>query len=441
MFMLESHLNVAQLKAVAEMQAAAAEAKLSLYLTGGTVRDMIGGFPVRELEFTVEGPAVQFARKLVQAGGTLLRVDDLRKTAVLEFQSGAKGTIGMSRLEHYPKPGAKPQVTPATIHEHLRQRDFTVNALALSLNKASRGLLIDPTNGLSDLEQKEVRAVSNYGFYDAPIRTLRLLRLKSRLGFTVAERTQSQYENALESGVLKQISIADLLTEVLLLAREQNIGEVLEAWDAAGMLRLISPALSASAVSANFAKLQKAWQLLPFGADLVVDEVSLFFTLLTEKMATKDKTALAAKLGLDPAVAENWLKLDARAAKLEKELAASTLNKASLIYQALSKAKGEQIFLLLVRSTQRTVQERIRAYFGKHLPSALEVTEAQLHEMNIIAGAPKYEKLKAEVIRKKLDARPKKIIPPPEPEPVPEPPPVPIRGGGRSNFTAVSRTS
>ncbi len=437
MFRLENHLTVAQTRAVAAMQDAAAAAKLSLYLTGGTVRDMLGGFPVRELEFTLEGPAVQFAKKLVQGGGTLGKVDELRKTASLEFASGAVGQIGMSRLEQFPKPGGKPQVTPASIHEHLGHRDFTVNALALSLNKASRGLLIDPTNGLSDLERKEVRAVSNYGFYDAPIRLLRLQRLKVRLGYTVAERTQSQYDNALEAGVLKQVSTSDLLGELLQLARETLIGDVLEAWDEAGMLRLVSPSLSAAAVSGNFAKLHKAWQLFPFGADIAVDHVPLFFTLLTEQLSAKDRVALSQKLALDPAVAENWLKLDPRAAKLEKELAAATLSKPSLIYQSLSKARGEQILLLLVRSPQRTVQERIRAYMSKHLPAALELSEAQLQEMGIVAGTPKYEKLKAEAIRKKLDARPKKIIPPPEPEPVPEPP-APTRGS-RSNFTAISR--
>ncbi len=89
----------------------------------------------------------------------------------------------MARQEKYSKPGAKPQVQPATIHEDLRGRDFTVNAIALSLGKASRGLLLDPTNGLGDLSRKELRAVTNYALYDDPSRILRLIRFRTRLGF------------------------------------------------------------------------------------------------------------------------------------------------------------------------------------------------------------------------------------------------------------------
>ena len=90
-------------------------------------------------------------------------------------------------------------VRPATIHEDLRGRDFTINSIALSLNPASRGLLLDPNNGVGDLERKELRAVSNYTLYDDPIRLLRVLRFKVRLGFNIDERTKMQYDNAREA--------------------------------------------------------------------------------------------------------------------------------------------------------------------------------------------------------------------------------------------------
>jgi tRNA nucleotidyltransferase (CCA-adding enzyme) len=105
----------------------------------------------------------------------------------------------MSRHEKYSKPGGKPQVTPAFIQDDLRRRDFTINAIALSLNRGSRGLLIDPTNGLADLAAKEMRATHSYAFYEDPVRLLRLIRFRVRFTFTVEERTQRQYENAREA--------------------------------------------------------------------------------------------------------------------------------------------------------------------------------------------------------------------------------------------------
>ena len=111
-------------------------------------------------------------------------------------------------------------MTPATIHEDLRARDFTVNAIALSLNKASLGLPIDPTNGVGDIERKELRAIHNYSFYDDPSRMLRLIRFKVRLGYAIDERTRLQYENAREAEMLARITPEALGAELRHIAAE-----------------------------------------------------------------------------------------------------------------------------------------------------------------------------------------------------------------------------
>jgi len=155
MFILESHLSPEQSAALSTVQAAAAEANVSLYLTGGAMRDMLGGFAITDLDFIVEGNAVKLAKDIVKAHkATLASVDDHRKSAEIAFGSGVTCEIAMARVEKYSKPGARPQITPATIHEDLRGRDFTMNAIGLSLNRASRGLMIDPTNGAGDIEHR-----------------------------------------------------------------------------------------------------------------------------------------------------------------------------------------------------------------------------------------------------------------------------------------------
>src|SRR5207245_3802201 len=127
-----------------------------------------------------------------RTGATTVSTDENRKCAELVFPSGVTAQIAMSRQDKYARTGAKPQVSPATIQEDLRGRDFTCNAIALSLNRASRGLLLDPMNGLADIERRELRAINTYGFYDDPSRLLRLIRFQVRLGFTVEERTRMQ---------------------------------------------------------------------------------------------------------------------------------------------------------------------------------------------------------------------------------------------------------
>jgi tRNA nucleotidyltransferase/poly(A) polymerase len=137
MFMLESHLSTDQFRVVGEMQAVAAQAGLSLFLTGGAIRDMLGGFPVRDLDFVVEGNVPKVAKLLTQRPGvTLVSTDDLRKSVQLCFPGSVTAELAMARQERFPKAGGRPQVSAATIHEDLRCRDFTVNAVALSLNRA-----------------------------------------------------------------------------------------------------------------------------------------------------------------------------------------------------------------------------------------------------------------------------------------------------------------
>jgi tRNA nucleotidyltransferase (CCA-adding enzyme) len=417
MFMLENHLSSAQSKMIADIQAVAAEANVAIFLTGGAMRDMLGGFPLREIDFTVEGNALKLAKAIAaKAGAKVESIDEQRKLARLQFPGGALTTIGMARTERYSKPGAKPQVHPATIYEDLRGRDFTINAIAISLSRASRALIVDPNNGIGDLERHELRAISNYTLYDDPVRMLRLLRFRARLGFTIDERTMSQFENAREAEMHTRITPEALMDELRHTAEEPDPGAVIAALDEQKLLHLYSPALTGAKLNtAGFQKLHKANQMVPFGSDTRVENFGLFLNVLTEKLTPKEKAALIKALGMPKADVERWQKLEGRAKKLESALKAATLRKASQVYAVLRKAAGEEILFLIVRSSLRVVQDRIRNYFEKYLPAAQEVTEAEVQAAGGgVPGTPKYEKMRAQTIAKKLDARPRK---PPEPTP------------------------
>src|SRR3954467_5481484 len=109
MFMLDSHLSGEQTQALSSVRDAAEEAGLNLFLTGGAMRDMLGGFPIRDLDFTVEGNAVKLAKTVAQVeGGELLSVDESRKSAELRFPGPVTVGIGTAHQERYGKPGAKP---------------------------------------------------------------------------------------------------------------------------------------------------------------------------------------------------------------------------------------------------------------------------------------------------------------------------------------------
>src|SRR5437867_5327583 len=120
LFMLENHLSTEQNRVVAEVQEAASQANFSLFLAGGAMRDMLGGFQIRDLDFVVEGNALKLAKTLAaKAGARGLSLDERRRSMELLFPGGVTAEIGMCRRERYAKPGGHPQVTPATIQEDL----------------------------------------------------------------------------------------------------------------------------------------------------------------------------------------------------------------------------------------------------------------------------------------------------------------------------------
>ena len=425
MFMLESHLSADQFRAVGEIRDLAGESGLSVFLTGGAMRDMLGGFPVRDLDFTVEGSALKLAKAAEKKlGAKIVSTNETYKSCELLFAGNVSVELAMARQERYTKSGGRPQISAATIHEDLRCRDFTVNAIALSLNKASLGLMIDPTNGAGDIERKEIRATHNYSFYDEPVRMLRVLRFKARLSYAVDERTKAHFENAREAGMLSRITAEALGTELRHLAAEPNTADVIQALADEKLLELYSPALTGTKLNIpEMQKLQKARQMVPGGIVFRLNALPLLLSVLLDKLNPKERTAFIKTAELSKAELNAWQKLDGVAKKLERELKGAKLQKPSQLYQVLVNAPGEAILYLLVNSEQRLVLDRIKNYFQKYLPSTLEVTDEIVLATGVAPGTSKFQKAKEQLILKRLDARPKK------PPPLPEPPPPPT-----SNF-------
>ncbi len=428
MYMLESHLNPAQSRVVTELEAVAGHANVNLFLTGGAMRDMFAGHPVRDLDFTVEGNALKLARALAQRPGVkLLAEDEERKSAELLFSGEIRAAVAMAQQARYGKPGAKPRIQPATIHEDLRGRDFSINSVALSLNRASRGLLLDPNNGLGDLERKEIRAISNYTLYDEPVRLLRLLRLKVRLGFTIEARTQLQYENAREAGMESQIAPRLLFEELRAAADEPNPADLVQTLEQENLLRLFHDKLTGPKLpAAGLSRLQKARQLVPYGVDLRVQPLGLFLYFFAEKLSAKERAELIANVQMHKSEVGRWQKLEAGSRGLERALKSAKLHKPSQVYRALIDAAGEHVLFLLIRSEHRIVQDRIRNYLQKYLPAAQEVTDQDVVAAGGQPGSPKFAKQRDDLINARLDGRARKPVPPPVVEP-PAPPPAPAR--------------
>jgi tRNA nucleotidyltransferase (CCA-adding enzyme) len=428
-YMLESHLSPDQNQVVADVQAAASQANVNLFLTGGAMRDMLAGLRIRDLDFVVEGNALKVAKAVAESTkAQTVSVDEHRKAIELLFPSGVTAQIAMSRAEKYTRSGSRPQISPATIQEDLRGRDFTCNAIALSLTRASRGLLLDPMNGLADIGRQELRAISTYGFYDDPCRLLRLVRFRVRLAFAIEERTQMQVANAREAEVEKLIPGKALGEELRRIAQEDNPAETLKALDEAGLLTLFSPALAGPKLNLpSLSKFEKVVHTVPDDLRWRRARWGTFLAALTEKLSPKERSALFKTTELTKADLDAWQKLEPRAKKLEIALKSARLKKASQVYHLVAPAAPDEVIFLLFRSQQKLVQERLKNYFQKYLPSVQEIPPDEWPVIDAKPGTPKYIKARDEFLTKYLDRRPKKPAPAEEPPPVVES--VPVRRG------------
>ncbi len=421
-YMLESHLSPDQNRVVEEVRKTAAQANVNLFLTGGAMRDMLAGFRIRDLDFVVEGHALKLATALAgQTGVKALSLDEGTRSAELLFPGGVTVELAASRRERTAKPG-KSGPAAATIQEDLRGRDFTCNAIALSLNRASRGLLLDPMNGLADIGHRELRAISPYGFYDDPSRLLRLIRFRVRLAFTIEERTAMQVANAREAAVEKNISAKALGEELKRIALEDSPSEILAGLEEAGLLKLFSPVFAGPKLNhAGIAKFEKLARLLPDDNPSRAARLGPFLFALAEKFAPKERSALVAATAMPKADVELWQKLEPRAKKLETALRSARIRKASQVYRIVSVARPDEVLFLLYHSSLKPVQERLRNYYQKYLQTVQEITPEEWATVEGKPGTPKYIKAKEAFVANRLDRRVRKPVPE-EPPPPPPPP-------------------
>ncbi|PYV48723.1 MAG: polynucleotide adenylyltransferase, partial [Acidobacteria bacterium] len=239
-YTMELRLTPNQQKGVTMVQDIARAAGMNVYLTGGAVRDIISGLPIRDLDFTVQGNPLKLQKEFERAGAVIGGTGDDSQTIYITLPGGVRAEVSSARTERYEKTGRPPIVAPATIIEDLRRRDFTVNAMALSLNPGSRGLLMDPFNGAADIEAKLLRILHNYAFVEDPSRLIRASRFSARFHWPLEERTQARYDSAKENNYIEYIRNQAIGYELEQLAYEDDPLNVVRVLEKEGWLKVLN---------------------------------------------------------------------------------------------------------------------------------------------------------------------------------------------------------
>lgn len=191
-----------------------------LYLVGGCVRDLLLGKTPLDIDLVVEGPATSFARAAARIYKAKLVSHEAFLTYTLVFRDQRHLDIVTARTETYPEPAALPVVEPASLQEDLFRRDFSINAIAISLNASDFGQIWDPFGGAEDLQGKKIRVLHSESFREDPTRIFRAARFAGRFGYELEWRTRewlseciAQQEPARLSGARLREELIPLLTE------------------------------------------------------------------------------------------------------------------------------------------------------------------------------------------------------------------------------------
>jgi poly(A) polymerase len=214
------------------------------FVIGGYVRDLLLGRPSKDIDIVVLGKGIELAESVAKALGCEDNIVVFKNfgTAMIEYDDIQLEFVG-ARKESYNRYSRKPIVEAGTLEEDQQRRDFTINALAISLNRNDRGHLLDPFKGIADLNNKVLKTPldAKQTFSDDPLRMLRAIRFATQLDFIIEEKTlKAIYENADRMTIVSQERITEELNKIIL-AKTPSVG--FKLLKNSGLLRFVFPEL------------------------------------------------------------------------------------------------------------------------------------------------------------------------------------------------------
>jgi tRNA nucleotidyltransferase (CCA-adding enzyme) len=377
-----------------EAIAAASEPYDGVYLVGGTVRDILLAERSFDVDVAVEGDAIALARSLAEALDGRARAHRKFGTAVVLYGDGERVDVVTARTEFYDAPAALPTVEHATIREDLFRRDFTINAMAVSLKGADFGRLVDPFGGRRDLQEGLIRVLHNLSFIDDPTRIFRAIRYENRYGFRMDEHTLRLARGCIEMGLVGDLSSARLRDELVLLLEEGEVEHSILRLAELGAARAIHPHLAADDEAVEL--LRRGRELnAEYGLDVPSWRVGL--TVLARKLPPDEIYEWLERLKVRRRDAELIAHAVTVGPRLVERLRGREAEAAEVVAMADPYAPDAPLFALALEELGP-----LRRYFRELRDVRLEIGGADLAKLGL-AESPRVGEILAELRRRKLN--------------------------------------
>ncbi len=374
---------------------------LKTYLVGGIVRDVLLKRNNLDIDIVVEGSGILLAQEIAREQKKKLIIYPQFKTATLFWSEDIHIDFATARKESYPFSGALPVVAPGNIRDDLFRRDFTINAMAISINKDSFGQLVDEFGGLVDLQHKKIRILHDKSFIEDPTRILRAVRFEQRFRFCIQTHTLNLLKEALKKELFKNVKAQRYFNEFKKMLKERDVVLCFKRLIQLKALSFLSPGIKINLpllqqIDKNIQNLRRVSSRVDPSVDLIC------LMILLERLKPKALEALLSRFNLRRedrvAIVESYKWKD-----IETKLSRGHL-KPSEGYLILKPLSQTTILYLRFRSLKRIVWQRIDRFLKNDQMVKIFLTGEDIKNLGCTSGQ-KIGEVLDNVLYEKIDGK------------------------------------
>jgi tRNA nucleotidyltransferase (CCA-adding enzyme) len=382
----------------------ASQNNMYAYLVGGFVRDLILGAKNLDLDIVVEGEGIKFAEALAQRLQAKLIRHRRFGTATVILKKRLKVDIATARREYYPQPAQLPEVTPGTLKDDLIRRDFTINAMAISINQSDFGRFIDFFGGKEDLFLKKIRILHDLSFIDDPTRILRAIRFEQRYNFKIEPKTLRLLKEAVRLKMLEKTQPQRLRDELILILKEEHPLKQLKRIKGLTGFKFVNPGLSLSQKTTELLKSIQGridWFRKNYPRRRQLDTWLIYLIGLLEPLDINKIRSVCKRFAFRRGEEKRILNYKKMSRKIIQELSRMKI-KPSKIFTLLEPLSYEVIILIKAKSRNIRLQKHIEIFFEIYNGMRPYICGEDLRKLGI-APSPFYQKVFTKVLEAKLN--------------------------------------
>jgi tRNA nucleotidyltransferase (CCA-adding enzyme) len=377
---------------------------MCVYAVGGFVRDLLLGVRNEDLDLTVEGDGVAFARHLAAAIDGMWKGPSAFGTAVVIARDGHKIDVATARRETYKHPAALPNVEAGSIRDDLFRRDFSINTMAFALNGPETFVLLDWYGGTADLAEGVIRVLHNRSFRDDPTRIFRAIRLEQRFGFILHRHTLRLLHRAVEKRWIDLLSGARLWRELRLMLDGESPVACLRRLDELQILPHIDAALGLTPAQHDLLiRVSEArLQLAETQADIIGPAWPVYLAAVLYGLDADVVQRVSHRLALSPRVTQELMAGITAAEGARIRLCKEDDGRPSEAVAALRPLALNMFPLLLALCPESNVRQLVQTYLTSWRHVRPSLTGDDLKRLGVPQG-PQIGRVLARVLAAKLD--------------------------------------